>query len=434
MREGEGWTAPAKRSGAWALGLMCAGCIAVACSEPTRLPVRPPGAGDAGQPDAPNDGATAATADDGKPPTGDAPSSLDAGTTADADTSVDAPVVEPFPGTPEQYWRALAETTRARRQECLGIRADADTLASNIVSATYVIEHEVTRRKSYLAGSLEAGRLRFDRSRAALCLGRVTTQSCEDFRRDSVLAPDCADTAMVGLVPRGGECFTSIDCVGGDDYCESLDGKTAHCAPRARLGEGCAFRACVDGARCPDAIPPLGQLDSLKCEPIPTVADGAPCWSAVACAAGSFCTVGSVCRAYGSNLSCADNDDCPYAEPCLIPPGASVGQCGPGRSEGAPCRRDALSRSDCAFPLDCRASGGSDPVCTDTWVGIGERCRNTGSQGGINCIDGTCAVEVRETQEGTCVPLGRLNEACYVGSCMPGLECTAANGCQADAH
>jgi hypothetical protein len=115
----------------------------------------------------------------------------------------------------------------------------------------------------------------------------------------------------------------------------------------------------------------------------------------------------------------------------LIAPGEGSGHCGPGRAEGEPCRRDVTFESDCAFPLDCRSANGGELTCTNAWVEVGERCRNTGSAGGVVCIDGTCDIkaEDRATQEGICVPLGQAGDPCYVGSCLPGLDCTA-NGCQ----
>jgi hypothetical protein len=361
-----------------------------------------------------------------------------AGTSATAGTAgggigpVTAPVT-PFEGTPAQYFRTLTETTRTRREECLGIRADADTLGSQIVSASYVVDAEVTRREKEFGASIAAGHVRFDAELAATCLQRITTQSCEDFRRDVALIRDCSSSAMVGLVPRGGECVAYADCADAEDFCDAQT-LPAHCAPRASVGEGCASRPCTSDARCPAQAIDLDHLDRLKCEPAPKAAEGSPCSITPDCVEGSFCTGHNVCRAYRTSLSCQDNADCPYEQPCLLAPTEATGHCGPGRAQGERCRQDPLFQSDCAFPLDCRSGADGQLTCTNAWVGLGEHCRNTGGNGGVVCIDGNCDIKVedRATQEGVCVPLGRIGDACYLGSCLPGLECTAS-GCQTTA-
>jgi hypothetical protein len=427
VRESRAW-----RGARWVLGVVGAlgfGSAALGCGETTRQVAQPASAGEAGRATA---GGTPTGATGGGPQiagSGGAPGGAE---TAGASAGPVMAPVDPFEGTPEQYWRSAAETARMRRQECLGIRADADTSGGGqILSAGYIIDAEVAQRESQYAASIGAGRARFDAELAAICLDRLTTQSCDDFRRDVALNRDCIDSAVLGLVSRGGECAAFIDCADPADFCEGGTTPPAHCTARAQLNEGCASRPCAPGTVCPAApIIDLEHLDQLVCVPDVPGPVGLPC-SSSHCVEGALCTAENVCRAYAPSSPCQKNADCTYHEACLIAPGGGSGHCGPGRAEGEPCRRDSAFESDCAFPLDCRSTNGGELTCTNTWVRVGERCRNTGSAGGVVCIDGVCDIkaEDRATQEGICVPLGDVGAPCYGGSCLPGLDCTAS-GCQ----
>jgi hypothetical protein len=82
------------------------------------------------------------------------------------------------------------------------------------------------------------------------------------------------------------------------------------------------------------------------------------------------------------------------------------------------------AEDDCTWAAACR-----DSVCTDVWVPEGATCRNTGSNGGLTCIESRCEILDSMTQEGVCVPLPGVGEDCTSGSCAPDLECTT-EGCQ----
>jgi hypothetical protein len=69
-------------------------------------------------------------------------------------------------------------------------------------------------------------------------------------------------------------------------------------------------------------------------------------------------------------------------------------------------------------------------VCTDVWVHEGATCWNTGSKGGLTCIEGHCRILVQMTQEGVCDPFPGEGDDCTVGGCGPGFDCTV-DGCVA---
>lgn len=336
--------------------------------------------------------------------------------------------VEPFQGTTEEYWTFVAQTARAREEECFGVPAAFGMMNSNVVSAHYLIEAELAWRLRDVQPSIDAGRVHFDRQRAAECLQRLATQSCEELRRDLALHPEgCVDDGLVGLIEPGGVCEQWVDCAGNDFACygTGLD-EPRRCTPLSGPGESCDFIGCASGNFCTPTGASNEELPWFTCVPRAPAGVGEPCGESP-CAEGLYCSQRG-CRAYQADMPCLVNADCPYLQVCLVEPGAP-GRCGRAHDEGEPCSGSAFE-NDCAFSLDCRPNPQGLAVCTSVWVPVGEMCRNTGSNGGIVCIDGICAIEDAATQEGVCVPSHRLGEACYLGSCAPGLECTAEAGCQ----
>lgn len=335
--------------------------------------------------------------------------------------------VAPFEGTTVEYWIQVAETGMARQEECFGVPSAYGELGSNVVSAHFLIEHELKQRLRDFQPSIDAGRVRFDRQAAGACLHRMLWQSCQELLLDLSANHVCVDDALVGLIEPGGACERSVECASRDLFCygESSQAPTV-CQPLSGPGESCDFIACAKGNECVQAKPNSLEPPALTCVPAPPKREGEAC-NGGGCAEGLYC-VNLSCRAYQPGMPCAANFDCLYLEVCLKDPTGAKGHCGRARNEGEPCS-GTPGENDCAFSFDCRANEQKQLVCTSVWAPVGALCRNTGGNGGIVCIDGYCDVISSANQQGVCVAAAQLGEECYSGSCAPGLDCTAA-GCQ----
>jgi hypothetical protein len=335
--------------------------------------------------------------------------------------------LEPFDGTTEEYWTQVIETELARQEECFGVPADYVMLNSNVVSAHYVVERELRQRLRSLQPSIDAGRARFDRQVAAACLQRLVNQSCEELLLDLARGEKCVDDALIGLVPLGGACEAAIDCASPDQFCYGRPpNEPLVCTPLSGPGQPCDFIGCTRDSECVQTKPDPSDMPAFTCVAKPPAREGEAC-NFGSCAEGLLC-LNQVCRVYRPNASCASNLDCPHLQVCLRDPTGSNGHCGRPRAEGESCGGTS-AENDCAYSFDCRANAQGQTVCTSVWAPIGALCRNTGANGGIVCIDGNCDVVSSASQEGVCVAADQLGEECYLGSCAPGLECTAA-GCQ----
>jgi hypothetical protein len=336
--------------------------------------------------------------------------------------------VEPFDGTTEEYWTQVVETELARQEECFGVPADYVMLASNVVSAHYLIEREVEQRLRNLQPSIDAGRARFDRQVAAECLQRMVTQTCEELLLDMARGKRCVDDALVGLVPLGGACEQAIDCSSPDQLCYGRPpNEPLVCTPRSGPGQSCDFIGCTRDSECVQTGSDPSDIPAFTCVAKPPAGEGEGCNSSNDCPEGLLC-LNRACRAYQVSAPCASNIDCLHPQACLRDPAGVNGHCGRPRAEGEACSGTPFD-NDCAFSLDCRADAQGQLACTSVWAPIGALCRNTGANGGIVCIDGYCDVVSSSNQEGVCVAANQLGDECHVGSCAPGLECTEA-GCQ----
>lgn len=336
--------------------------------------------------------------------------------------------VDPFEGTTEEYWTQIVETELARNEECFGIPADPVMLDSSVVSAHFLVERRLKQRLRDVQPSIDAGFVRFDRQAAAECLKRMLTQSCEERLLDLTGGRECVDDALVGLVELGGACQRYIDCASRDQFCYYGPREAPPvCAPLSGPGQACDFIGCTPGNECVQVRPDPLDMPAFLCMPSSPKGEGEACSSSGSCADGLYC-VNRACRPHQPGMPCTANVDCLYLEVCLRDATGVNGHCGRARGEGEPCQGTPFD-NDCAFSFDCRANAQSQLVCTNVWVPVGELCRNTGSNGGIVCIDGYCDVISSANQQGVCVAAAQLGEECYSGSCAPGLECTEA-GCQ----
>jgi hypothetical protein len=340
------------------------------------------------------------------------------GGAAGAAGAPDIPDTDPFAGPPEEYWREIERLRRDRFEECLGMRADYDITGYQVLPVDYFIERFAESNQRTFRRGLESGRLRFDADAAGACLAKVSSESCEELRRDNALLSECYwESNIVGTVETGGFCERWEECESPDDVCYVTDSfcSSGKCTPRSRPGESCDFIGCIDGARC-------SEIQPYVCEASARAKEGESCASSE-CEAGLFCSGRRLCHEYSEPLGCTAKADCPHLQACLIEPGEGEGICGPGRAVGAACGMGASGEDDCTWAAACR-----DSVCTDVWVPEGATCRNTGSRGGLTCIESRCQILDAMTQEGVCGPFPGEGEVCTVGGCAPGFDCTV-DGC-----
>jgi hypothetical protein len=255
----------------------------------------------------------------------------------------------------------------------------------------------------------------------------MLTQSCEELLLDIARNDRCVDGAVIGSVPPGGACELAVDCDRSDHVCFGPSSQEPRvCTPLAGPGQSCDFIGCTPGNECALTGPDPFDPPAFTCVTKPLVREGDVC-SFGSCDLGLVC-LNQACRPYRPDAPCTSNTDCLYLQACLRDPTGKNGHCGRPRAEGETCSGTPFD-NDCAFSFDCRANAQSQLVCTSVWVPVGALCRNTGSNGGIVCIDGYCDVISSTNQEGVCVAAHQLGEQCYVGGCAPGLDCTEA-GCQ----
>jgi hypothetical protein len=344
------------------------------------------------------------------------------------DASSDVNPATPFAGSPEDYWAMSERLLRKRLEECLAVRADytlGGRFGTRILPTELFVTALVEDRVGAFRGGLDSGRLVFDAAAAGACLSKTEQQSCYDFRREWALGTNCLeDPQIAGAIQTGGYCAREEECVSPGDTCVYRGNAcpASACLARAHAGESCADRWCVEGTRCSLEVDPICVAAAAP----PT--EGQAC-DPLGCAAGLFCSNGRTCRPYAERIDCRANGDCPFLEVCLLENGVTSGICGPGRGAGEVCRLGPANEQDCSPTTDCRPRSDGVPVCTDVWVKAGELCRNTGSKGGIVCIEGFCDIRNATTQEGVCVPLLGPGEMCFLNNCAAGLDCTT-NGCQ----
>ena len=211
-----------------------------------------------------------------------------------------------------------------------------------------------------IEGGVATGRLRFDARAAGMCIARLEKEREKRPVSASIYGlRECANV-VVGLVPLGGACRASEDCVnalvceieskaaggrcrepavgqpcrggvvlwfGGDHpTCGAgaeCDGGT--CRPHVAAGGACSLFGCGPGLTCADE----------RCEPVRSA--GGKCATRLDCASGLICrrTPGadSVCGKPGKRGSaCVQDQDC--SGRCEIPPGMSAGRCATFCGEG----------------------------------------------------------------------------------------------------
>lgn len=258
-------------------------------------------------------------------------------------------------------------------------------------------------KKHYdLDEAVRAKRMVFDATAAALCLEQFSSFACSDFANGTGKPWRC-ETALRGLLPEGGQCFHSDECVSREcssvtpgcpglcdaaTYCQArcLLSQDEHCAWDVKGGESCVPRE-PEGGPCSRpadecrldlvCIQDTSVLPQWRgtCQKVPGL--GQPCSDT--CVPGAYCdfTEGTgTCRpVLGEDSLCVTNLACKQGLRCIVPSGASVaeGRCRPIADVGEACDF-ASTPSIC--PSNQKCVGGKCTAASD-----GETCGDSLSCG-----------------------------------------------------
>lgn len=304
----------------------------------------------------------------------------------------------------EDFASASAEAACASASRCGTVRVYEQLLRQEVTDCP-----EQLARISTLAGtfdrfeaSIDAGRLAYDPNKARECVNEYESAECDD-----ILAFQSCREAFRGLVPPGGECSATFDCVSTSRCMGASDNgcTLGRCEHVPQLGEPCTS-FCADEAFC--------DTDSSTC--VLRREQGAACTNSE-CAAFLTCregvcagppTEGEACTwTCASNLICATNaegartcrrprtdgtcqtfQDCPIDQHCnRASPEAAEGTCGAYPTLGQRCEFACARGSYC---------DGSNNTCVaiSEPVAIGGACEVDRECATGRCDEGICAARV----------------------------------------
>jgi hypothetical protein len=205
--------------------------------------------------------------------------------------------------------------------------------------------------------AISAKRVRFDSELMNHCLDALVApdDACATVETAPPWVEACMNTAWVGLVPDGVQCFHSFECASKDSVCAP----NQTCVAKATAGQPCGQFGCATGLYC------QATAGTPTCQP--QLGEGQPCTSTTQCQTKLFCDTASptpTCTsAKDGGQACTSNLGCKSAD-CL--PGICAGsttQCTSNAgcfsirrctNNGAPCSDSSMCGS-----AVCSMSGGT---------------------------------------------------------------------------
>jgi len=296
-----------------------------------------------------------------------------------------------------------------------------------------------------VAAAVKAGRVAWDRERAAACVAWLRDHSGCGFL-PAVAGPDCA-AAYHGLVAIGGTCQSDPECSDGwcDQGAQASPGCPGTC--RARLASA---STCARSAQCAatDYCDPLTLRCATAAAPGGSCTGGASCGPQRVCAGvgfgngtgvcvdpatggeGAACTPlfgqecrpdfycspgGAVCRprvALGG--ACETRFGCQDGLVCTAPQGGSSARCVAVVDVGGACDPTQEGESACAGDLLCDPASSLCVARKKFPSNVGHVCVGT-----VDCNDPTLYCHA-----GACAPRLSLGAACSATEDQPCLEAT----------
>jgi hypothetical protein len=205
---------------------------------------------------------------------------------------------------------------------------------------TRMCERDIAR----LDEGIDKKRVKFDSDIMNDCLDALVAPSgaCATVGQTLPWAEVCMNSAWVGLVADGGQCFGTFECSSKDSYCAP----NQICTAKPGAGQMCGSFGCSTGNFCQAGI----------CRP--QLAEGQQCASSLQCLKPFFCDFS-----------------------------AAIPVCTSARDGGQPCTSDAGCKSADCIPGTC---SGSTTQCF-TSATCSARCANTGNF----CVtDSNCGASV----------------------------------------
>lgn len=257
--------------------------------------------------------------------------------------------------------------------------------------------------------SFRADRVELDPERAADCLDKLDTSSCDVF--EAGLADETCLGAIRGLVEPGAGCWADFECRNG--VCEGLDAMCeGSCVAYAGEEDTCGSgdpegRECGRGLRCREG----------RCEPLGAADD--PCESSGNCGSGLWCNPETMkCEARPEAGDMCDvsfsGDPCTGDLVCTEVTSGDPKQCVAGQELDEACSFDQPCRPGLRCHPDrdvCIDLSGPDGPCDELY-----NC-----PAGFQCVDGTCTPQPFLGHECDGEP------ECLFGSCNSG-RCTVLSG------
>jgi hypothetical protein len=232
--------------------------------------------------------------------------------------------------------------------------------------------------------AIEAKRVKFESETMNKCLEALVAPSdtCAIVGTMLPWTEECMDSAWVGLVADGGQCFATNECASKNSICAT----NQTCTPRPVAGEPCGQFGCAPGNFCQTGIC-RAQLGT-----------GQACTSSLQCIQPLFCDFAAtgtpVCTdRLDGGAACSSNQNC------------KSGQCIPGTCAG--------STISCFTAASCN-----------------QRCADDGGFCGtdFDCGSGRCSISTTTFCSSTAsCPLG---ETCnFPVKCLIGASCVGTPAC-----
>ena len=223
---------------------------------------------------------------------------------------------------------------------------------------------------------ITAGLITYNETQGTACANASQALTCPDLvSADGVTTPAACDTALVGTVNTGGNCYSSANCKTGYctwDYIASA-ACPGTCQAFVQLGGNCSIAPCADGLACDRS------LGTPVCKAESPVGGACPCQSSLWCdTAGGGAGVCKAALALGASCTLT-SDHCNVLTKCAGTPAAT---CQSYVGLGASCTggTDPFD-SLCGFGYVCDA-GTSKCV---SWPKAGESCATI-----FICINAYC--------------------------------------------
>lgn len=278
-----------------------------------------------------------------------------------------------------------------------------------------------------IADAIDAGRVRYDGSKADACLAELEAAGC-DFDSQRVFSEGACAELMTGTVGHAEDCTLDAECE-GNLFCQIENSCPGSCAELLAHGEACEDSDdCEDGLGCEDerCTPVVGPGKTCEGD------SGAVCRFDLACLEGddgnSECVqqsalltgkLGEPCNLDGALELCEDGLSCAI----FVDSGGARFECVAHASTGGDCQ--VAIPDMCPLGEQCDADTEQnrfDGRC-QALPAAGDSCDDDNPCGpGLQCDDGRCTVPGRIGD--TCTG----DDGCYSGQCDDG-ACAQQDPC-----